>query len=81
MNASPHLGAAVLFIVIGAGALHACWNAIAKNVDDRLMAFAVRETSVVFAALICAVFLRERFGARRVAAAIAIAAGIVLIGA
>ncbi len=27
-------------IVIGAGALHATWNAIAKQIDDRLMAFA-----------------------------------------
>lgn len=27
-------------IVIGAGALHATWNSIAKQVDDRLMAFA-----------------------------------------
>lgn len=41
MNGSPHLGVAVLLIVVGAGALHACWNAIAKKVDDRLMAFAM----------------------------------------
>jgi uncharacterized membrane protein len=41
MNGSPHLGVTVLLIVVGAGALHACWNAIAKNVDDRLMAFAM----------------------------------------
>jgi drug/metabolite transporter (DMT)-like permease len=30
-----------VFIVIGAGALHATWNAIAKHLDDRLAAFAV----------------------------------------
>jgi drug/metabolite transporter (DMT)-like permease len=30
----------VIAAVIGAGALHACWNAIAKQVTDRLMAFA-----------------------------------------
>jgi drug/metabolite transporter (DMT)-like permease len=42
---------------------------------------AVRETSVIFAALIGMVFLREQFGPRRVAAAIVIAAGIVLISA
>jgi drug/metabolite transporter (DMT)-like permease len=30
----------IVAIVIGAGALHATWNAIAKQVDDRLMAFA-----------------------------------------
>jgi drug/metabolite transporter (DMT)-like permease len=40
---------------------------------------AVRETSVIFAALIGMIFLKERFGARRVAAAIVVAAGIVLI--
>jgi drug/metabolite transporter (DMT)-like permease len=38
---------------------------------------ALRETSVVFAALLGAVFLREGFGARRVAAALALAAGLV----
>jgi multidrug transporter EmrE-like cation transporter len=42
---------------------------------------AIRETSVIFAALIGMVFLRERFGTRRVAAAALIAAGIVLITA
>jgi multidrug transporter EmrE-like cation transporter len=42
---------------------------------------AVRETSVIFAALIGMVVLRERFGARRVAAAAVIAAGILLISA
>ena len=40
---------------------------------------AIRETSVIFAALIGMIFLRERFGARRVAAAVVIAVGIVLI--
>jgi drug/metabolite transporter (DMT)-like permease len=40
---------------------------------------AVRETSVVFAALIGMIFLRETFGARRVAASILIAAGIIMI--
>jgi drug/metabolite transporter (DMT)-like permease len=36
----PHLTPPVIAAVIGAGALHACWNAIAKQVTDRLMAFA-----------------------------------------
>lgn len=36
----PHLTPVIIAIVIGAGALHACWNAIAKQVSDRLMAFA-----------------------------------------
>jgi drug/metabolite transporter (DMT)-like permease len=40
---------------------------------------AVRETSVVFAALIGMIFLRESFGVRRVAASVMIAVGIVLI--
>jgi len=36
----PHLTPAIIAVVIGAGALHAGWNAIAKQVQDRLMAFA-----------------------------------------
>jgi drug/metabolite transporter (DMT)-like permease len=36
----PHLTPVIIVIVIGAGALHACWNAIAKLVTDRVMAFA-----------------------------------------
>jgi drug/metabolite transporter (DMT)-like permease len=35
-----HLTPLIVVIVIGAGALHATWNAIIKQVDDRLMAFA-----------------------------------------
>lgn len=38
---------------------------------------ALRETSVVFAALLGAVFLKEGFGPRRIAAALALAAGLV----
>ena len=41
---------------------------------------ALRETSVVFAALIGSVFLREGFGGRRVAAAATVLVGIVLLG-
>jgi drug/metabolite transporter (DMT)-like permease len=40
---------------------------------------AIRETSVVFAALIGMKLFAERFGTRRVAAAALVAAGIVLI--
>ena len=40
MSPAPHLTPAVIAVVIGAGALHACWNAIAKQLQDRLMAFA-----------------------------------------
>lgn len=40
---------------------------------------ALRETSVVFAACIGSLFLGERFGARRIAASIVVAAGLVLL--
>ncbi len=40
MSPAPHLTPAIIAVVIGAGALHACWNALVKQVDDRLMAFA-----------------------------------------
>jgi drug/metabolite transporter (DMT)-like permease len=40
MTAHTSLTASLAVIVIGAGALHAAWNAILKHVDDRLTAFA-----------------------------------------
>jgi drug/metabolite transporter (DMT)-like permease len=40
VTTQAHLTPMIVAIVIGAGALHATWNAIAKQVDDRLMAFA-----------------------------------------
>lgn len=40
---------------------------------------ALRETSVVIAAMIGAVFLGERFGRRRIAAALVVAAGVVVL--
>jgi drug/metabolite transporter (DMT)-like permease len=40
---------------------------------------ALRETSVVWAALMGAFFLKESFGRRRMAAAAALAAGLVLM--
>ena len=42
---------------------------------------ALRETSVIVAAVIGAVFLKERFGARRMAAAVLVAVGIFMIAA
>jgi len=39
--ALPQLTPTIVAVVIGAGALHACWNAIIKHINDRLMAFAV----------------------------------------
>jgi drug/metabolite transporter (DMT)-like permease len=41
---------------------------------------ALRETSVISAAILGAVFFKEQFGSRRLAAAVLVAAGIVLIG-
>ncbi|MHB1508055.1 MAG: EamA family transporter [Acidimicrobiales bacterium] len=38
--AAPQLSSGVLFVVLGAGVLHAVWNAITKAVEDRLVVFA-----------------------------------------
>jgi len=40
VTSHPQLTPLIVAVVIGAGALHATWNAIAKQVGDRLMAFA-----------------------------------------
>jgi drug/metabolite transporter (DMT)-like permease len=51
-----HLTPLLVVIVIGAGALHASWNAIARQVSDRLMAFAwIGVASTVCGALVLAV--------------------------
>lgn len=116
MSLQPHLTQAIIAAVIGAGALHAGWNAPAKQIPDRLMAFAwigiasaitgglvlsltgkpapavwfavasavihlgydaaIRQTSVVFAALIGVIALGEDFGKRRGPAALVIAVGL-----
>jgi hypothetical protein len=41
VTAHPTLSGFVIIMVIGAGVLNALWNAIAKYVDDRLVAFAL----------------------------------------
>jgi drug/metabolite transporter (DMT)-like permease len=41
MSAQTQITLPVVLIVIGAGALHAAWNAIAKSVDDRVVVFAL----------------------------------------
>jgi drug/metabolite transporter (DMT)-like permease len=41
MTTHHGLSAVIVAMVIGAGVLHALWNAIAKYVDDRLLAFAL----------------------------------------
>jgi drug/metabolite transporter (DMT)-like permease len=40
VTSQAHLTLLIVAVVVGAGALHASWNAIVKQVDDRLMAFA-----------------------------------------
>ena len=37
---APQLSPGVLLVVLGAGVLHAVWNAITKSVEDRLVVFA-----------------------------------------
>ena len=41
MQAHSHITISIVLIVIGAGAVHAIWNAIAKFVEDRLVVFAL----------------------------------------
>jgi len=55
MATHSHLTPLLIVIVIGAGALHACWNAIAKQVKDQLMAFAwIGLSSAVIGAIVLA---------------------------
>ena len=64
----------------GAMSLAAYWLVIwAMTVAPMALVAALRETSVVFAALIAAVILKEGFGPRRIAAAALVAAGVVLL--
>ena len=51
----------------------------AMNLGAMAAVSALRETSVIFAAAIGALILKERFGARRIAAAVLVASGIVLM--
>ncbi|MAB10176.1 EamA family transporter [Hyphomonas sp.] len=53
----------------------------AYTMTDAAMVTALRETSVVFAAIMAAVFLKESFGARRIVAASVLATGLVLMQA
>jgi drug/metabolite transporter (DMT)-like permease len=41
MSAHTQITVPVVLVVIGAGALHATWNAIAKSVEDRVVVFAL----------------------------------------
>lgn len=46
---TPHLTGLIALLVIAAGALHAMWNAIAKQTGDQLMAFALIGVSMTLA--------------------------------
>lgn len=67
---------------LGAGALSVIAYSLVLWAQTRAplaIVASLRETSVIFAALIGTLFLREQFGLRRVAAAVIVAAGIALI--
>src|SRR5215475_4587945 len=77
MTTQTHLTPLIIVIVIGAGALHACWNAIAKQVKDQLMAFAWIGLT---AAAIGAVVLACTGLPYRTAIPYAVASGVIHIG-
>jgi uncharacterized membrane protein len=52
---------------------------VAMSIAPIAQVVALRETSVVFAACIGSIFLREGFGARRISASLVVAAGLVLL--
>ena len=67
---------------LAAGILSVCGYAVAlfaMSVAPIATVVALRETSVVFAACIGALFLGESFGGRRIAASIVVMAGLVLL--
>lgn len=67
---------------LAAGVLSVASYAVAlaaMSVAPIAQVVALRETSVVFSACIGALFLGERFGARRIAASVIVAAGPVLL--
>ena len=53
----------------------------AYTLTDAAIVTALRETSVVFAAALGAIFLKEGFGYRRIVAAAALASGLLLMQA
>ena len=64
-----------------AGSLSYGMAIFAYTLTDAAMVTALRETSVVFAAVMAAWFLKENFGARRIVAAGVLATGLVLMQA
>ena len=77
MTTQAHLTPLIVAIVIGAGALHATWNAIAKHVDDRLMAFAWIGIAATIGGGVGLVFTGLPY---RAAIGFAIASGIIHVG-
>jgi drug/metabolite transporter (DMT)-like permease len=64
----------------GAMSLSAYWLVVwALSIAPMAQVAALRETSVVFAALLATVFLKERFGPSRIAASCVVAGGIVML--
>jgi drug/metabolite transporter (DMT)-like permease len=72
--AHSHIAVPVIVVVIGAGALHAAWNAIAKYIEDRLVAFALIDLAAMLGGAIALAFTglpyRASIGFAAVSAAI-----------
>src|SRR5262249_61628211 len=77
MTAQPHLTGLIVAIVIGAGALHAVWNAIAKHAGNRIMVFALMGIPMTLAGAL-AVAVAGVPG--RAAVALAIASAVIHVG-
>ena len=77
MTAQPHLTGVIVVIVIGAGALHAVWNAIAKQLGDRVMVFALMGIPLTLAGGLAVAVAGMPAGA---AVTLAIASAVIHIG-
>ena len=77
MTATPHLTGLIVVIVICAGALHAVWNAIAKQLDDRVMVFALMGIPLTLAGGLAVTVAGVP---RRPAVAFAVASAVIHIG-
>ena len=77
MTAQPHLTGLIVMIVIGAGALHAVWNAIAKHAGDRVMVFALMGVPLTLAGALAVAVTGVP---ARAAVAFAIASAVIHVG-
>src|SRR5215469_17236047 len=77
MTTQEQLTPLVVAVVIGAGALHATWNALAKHVRDGLMAFAWIGIAATIGGAVGLVFTGLPY---RAAIGFAIASGVIHIG-